>query len=115
MWSLDKTTNKIVMTKGDTPSFKISCNKIGNDGSVEEYVPEAGDRFVFAAKRNKNDEEPLFFIDIPNDTLVLTIATSDTRNLDLGKYFYEVSLNKENGFVDTFIQGILMLTMEVYK
>lgn len=121
MWKVSyddetKEIKMISMTKGDTPSFKISANVMCEDGTYEEYIPEEEDEFVFAVKQNKDDDGYLFKIDIPNDTLVCTFKEEYTKDLELGRYYFEVSLNKPSiEFHDTFIaEKILKITSEIY-
>lgn len=115
MWEIDPASYRITMTKGDTPSFKVECNIESENGELEAYVPEPGDKFIFAVKQNKEDSKPLFTIEIPSDTMLLTFKEEDTKNLELGKYIWEISLNKESGYRCTFIcNKILILQVEVY-
>lgn len=121
MWNIirDDSTNEvkmITMTVGDTPSFKINCNVKSNNDEIEPYIPEDEDEFIFACKRNKNDEDYLFKIDIPNDTMVVQFKEEHTKGLPLGKYIWEISLNKPSiEYHCTFIaEKILKLTTEVY-
>lgn len=116
MWEINQENGMIRMTKGDTPSFKIDCSVKDEKNNLHSYIPEDGDLFIFAVKQNKEDSEPLFSIEIPNDTMTVTFKQEDTKGLEMGKYFYEVSLNRPDiGYHCTFIYGkILKLEMEIY-
>ena len=90
---------KIEMTKGDTPTFGFEIYL--TDGSV--YEPEVGDSVVFAAKANKYDIEPAFTIEADMESQTVTFREEHTKALEIGKYIWELSLNKENGYRCTFI------------
>ncbi|MFR5341844.1 MAG: hypothetical protein ACLTGZ_09685 [Clostridium sp.] len=101
---------KIEMTKGDTPSFAFQA--FLPDGS--EYEFEEGDSVVFAAKRNKADPEPALRIEADVKEKVIRFSEEDTKHLELGKYIWELSLNKSSGYRCTFIANkVLKLTVEV--
>lgn len=131
MWKIDDETLKITMTKGDTPSFEVSCNVIDKEtGELVPYEPQENDIFIFAVKKDKYANEPLFCIKIPNDTMIVKFRESDTKDLEYSsKYIWEVSLNRRFGTTDdngiyeptdddyhcTFIDNkVLALTTEVY-
>lgn len=45
---------------------------------------------------------------------VIRFAEEDTKHLELGRYIWELSLNKANGYRCTFIANkVLKLTVEV--
>ena len=115
MWKIDPSTQSIIMTRGDTPQFKVNCNCVNAAGSRVPYIPQPGDTFVFACK-SKYDDRPLFTIPIPSDSMLLKFHESHTKSLETGKYIYEISLNRpKDGYHCTFIQNKrLILTTEVY-
>ena len=82
------------------------------DGS--EYEFEEGDSVVFAAKRNKADLEPAVRIEADVKEKVIRLSEEDPQPLELGRYIWELSLNKANGYRCTFIANkVLKLTVEV--
>ena len=95
-YSVDGT--KITMTRGDTVRIQVA---IDIDG--EEYTPAEGDAVRFAAKKAWTDEEPCILIDIPTDTLVLTINPEHTKQLEFGAYNYDLQITFANGDVATFV------------
>ena len=108
-WEVDEDL-KITMTKGDTPAFAFQA--LLPDGSEYEFEP--GDTVVFAAKKYKTDMEPAFQIEADLTEKKIFFSESDTKHLPLGKYIWELSLNKANGFHCTFIENrVLRLTVEV--
>ena len=93
---------KIEMTKGDTPSF-----------AFQAFLPD-GSEYDFAAKRNKADPEPALRIEADVKEKVIRFSEEDTKHLELGKYIWELSLNKSSGYRCTFIANkVLKLTVEV--
>ena len=108
-WNIDE-NYKIEMTKGDTPTFGFEI--FLPDGSV--YEIEKGDRVVFAAKVNKYDKEPAFTIEADMESQTIAFKEEHTKALEIGKYIWELSLNKESGYRCTFIANKkLNLTVEV--
>lgn len=108
-WNIDE-NYKIEMTKGDTPTFGFEI--FLPDGSAYEY--ETGDRVVFAAKANKYDSEPAFTIEADMITKTIAFKEEHTKVLEIGKYIWELSLNKIDGYRCTFVANkILNLTVEV--
>lgn len=92
------TVYKISMTRGD--SLIISF-ELMQDG--EAYIPQDGDVIRFALKEKISDESVLVEKIIPNDTMTLTLAPEDTKNLNFGEYRYDVQITYADGFVYTFI------------
>ena len=107
MYKIDGTT--IHLTRGDT--FETVVQPKQANGSV--YSPVEGDTVRFALKSNVllatgyADSEPLIEKTIPNDTMILEIAPSDTKQLAFGDYVYDVELTYADGTVDTFINNAL--------
>jgi len=100
----------IQMTRGDT--CKVSVGMTTQSG--EEYKPVEGDVVRFAMKKKYSDAEELISKVIPNDTLLLHLEPQDTKELDFGKYVYDIQITYANGDVDTFIdRATLELTEEV--
>lgn len=101
----------ISLTRGDTCTIKIDI--LDQDNML--YRPVEGDVIRFAAKRDYNKSAPVILKEVPIDTMVLKLEPEDTKQLEYGKYVFDVELTKANGDVDTFItKGILQLTEEVY-
>lgn len=108
--------NNISLTRGDTLIAQIHIKE-----NNSTYIPAEGDVICFTLKRNIMDnkkeryldKEPLIIKIIPNDTLVLRLESTDTKNLPFGKYVYQIELTKTDNTVDTFISGICTLTPEV--
>ena len=102
----------IRMTKGDT--LEVPVIAMTKEG--ERYIPSDGDVIRFAMKKEYNDPEPLILKTIPNDTMILRLESSETKNLEVSKvpYVYDIELTTVAGTVDTFLSGTLYLTEEVH-
>ena len=108
-WTIDE-NYRIEMTKGDTPTFSFEI--LLPDGTTYEF--EEGDRVIFAAKQNKYDVEPAFTIEADLVTKTISFSEENTKNLEIGKYIWEMSLSKADGYRCTFIANkIMKLTVEV--
>lgn len=96
---MSSTVNKniITVTKGD--SFWATI-------SIDGYEPDPNDEIRFALKSSLDDEEqPIILKTIPTDTMELRLDSADTKQLNVGSYYYDVQITLTNGFVDTFIEA----------
>lgn len=101
----------IKATKGDTIIFPFVV--INNDKSI--YQVQNGDVINFGLKKNYEDAECLIEKTIDNSTLTLVLEHDDTKQLEVGAYYYDIQITKaENNEVHTFISGIINITNEVY-
>lgn len=116
MWKVDS-NNKITLTRGDTPSFKLNLYTTDESGNKTPYVPTTGDDIIFAIKKTAYSDTTYSIIHIPTDTLMLTFSQNDTRNLTFGDYVYEISLNNAAaGYHDTFIANTpITISEELYN
>ena len=104
----------ITITRGDTLIGQI----IIKDSRGIIYDPGENDLVRFALKKSYKDESPLIVKDIPVDTMILRLESSDTKALaQPQKYFYDIQITiddgTEEGFVYTFISGTLKTVEEV--
>ena len=103
----------ITMTRGDTERIKID---IFNQADGSMYRPDPLDTLRFAVKKNYDDDEVLVFIDIPIDTMILTIRPEDTKFLDYGttkgRYKYDVQLTTASGDIHTVIPRSDLIILE---
>ena len=60
------------------------------------------------------DEDPLLVKQIPYDTMILKLEPSDTKELDFGKYAYDLEIVMADGWTDTFLEGTFIVAKEVY-
>ena len=79
------------------------------------YQVQADDVINFGLKKNFDDAECLIEKTIDNTTLTLVLEHNDTKNLEVGAYYYDIQITKAaNNEVHTFISGIISITNEVY-
>ena len=101
----------IEATKGDT--IKMPFVVVDNNKAI--YQVQSGDVINFGMKQNYSDAECLIEKTIDNETLTLVLEHDDTKNLDVGAYYYDIQITKaEDGEVHTFMSGIINITNEVY-
>lgn len=118
MWEIDPNTLMIKCTLNDTPTFNISVNVI--DSETEEivpYIPDAEDVIIFAIRKDKKSGDPLVTFEVDKESMTVTFEEGwgDYLPDGVGKYFYEVSLNRGQ-YHDTFISSkILLVLPEIYK
>lgn len=101
--------NEIRLTRGDTFDAKI---RIKMHNTKDLYIPRDGDKIFFGLKKRIEDTACLIYKEIPTDTLILHLDPEDTRYLDFGNYWYDVQLNRPDGFVSTFITKSLFRLLE---
>lgn len=103
--------NNISLTRGDSLILNISITK-----NNEAYSPSSGDKVRFALNREKNlRTEPIILKEVNIDTMQLILEPSDTKELAIGTYFYDIELTTVDGYVDTFIgPASFKITSEVY-
>lgn len=101
----------IQATKGDTIIMPFVV--FNNDKSI--YQVQDGDIINFGMKQSYEDEECLIEKTINNTSLTLVLDHDDTKNLEVGSYYYDIQITRINGnIVHTFISGIINITNEVY-
>lgn len=99
----------VTLTKGDSFYCQISLKKNGT-----AYTPDPEDVIRFAMKKTAFDTTALITKVIPNDTLILHLDPADTKQLQTGKYVYDMEITFSDGDVDTFInQAEFTLVPEV--
>lgn len=109
MVSIDN--NKITLTRGDTLKVKFDLT----DDNGDTFEPQDGDVVKFGVKTDYEAETP-FLIEkiIPNNTQILHIEPSDTKELEYGSYVWDCQITFANGDVNTFItKGKFKVTEEV--
>ena len=102
----------ISLTRGDTLDAALEI--LYGDGSP--YKVQEGDVIRFALKRRYSDRDSVILKEIPADTLLLRLESSETKALraDWAPYAYDIQLTASDGSVDTFIdRGKFIVTDEV--
>lgn len=107
---IDAKTNNITLVRGDYFPCYIEMTKDG-----EAFVPQVGSlRFAVKKKYTDPDEKVLIVKQIPLDTMLLELESSDTKDLRFGEYVYDIEYTDVNGRPDTFIRAKFFLAEEVY-
>jgi hypothetical protein len=100
----------IYMTRGDTATINLS---IKDDNKIEYELME-GDVVVFSVKKEMEDKGYVIQKTFVDKTIV--IEHEDTKNLDFGKYVYDIQLTFIDGKVSTIITpSDLVLEGEVHN
>lgn len=104
--------NRITLVRGDTVEIPVTI-RLRNG---EEYVPSEGDVIRFALKESYGDNVPVLIRKVlPNSAPILRLESCETKELMMRKkpYVYDIELTTANGYVDTFIRGLVTLLEEV--
>lgn len=111
MYKVDKATNTITLTRGDTLRCRINLTYL--DGAV--YTPDPQDKIRFALKKVYTDELPIIIKDIPTSTMLLQLDPEDTKSLAYGTYTYDLEITFHDGAVYTFVTpSPFVIDKEVY-
>ena len=117
MVTIDSDMN-ITMPRGNT---LITTVGMIDEETGETVSPETGSRVVFSIKPNElnrtktrfTEEDPLFTVEVPIDTMILKVEADATEELDFGEYAYDIRYIDASGNVDIFINHrTLTLTPE---
>lgn len=102
----------IYLTRGDYFATTVTMT---NKTTGEIITPTTGSlRFAVKKKYQYGDDKLLINKPIPLDTMLLELEESDTKSLKFGDYDYDIQYTDAQGHPDTFIEGKLYLTKEVY-
>lgn len=103
--------NTITLVRGDTVEIPVTIRT--REGDI--YEPSEGDVIRFALKENYNSDAVLVKKVLSNDDLILRLDACETKALEAKKkpYVYDVELTAENGYVDTFVRGLMVVLEEV--
>lgn len=91
----------LTMTRGDTEYFTVNVF----DGE-EEYILKDGDVLRFTVRTSLRSDIVIIekvSTDFYNNETRFNIDSMDTKNLERGKYVYDVELTKADGTVTTII------------
>ena len=97
----------IRLTRGDTLSFGFEIEGVDNLETA-----------FFTCKKDINDNVNLFKKSLGNgitktdDGYVVRVAPADTKNAEIGKYFYDLQIGVNND-IFTVLKGVLELTYDV--
>ncbi len=114
--------NKISITRGDSAYFEVEIKQLIQE-ELSDYMLHEGDTVKAQVRTEPNvgdllidaslDNGKLYFDD---GTIIWHIIPADTKNLDVGTYWYDVELDTADGDVFTFIKNTTFkVTDEVTK
>lgn len=92
----------IFMIRGDTEAVGVTLKDLeGNK------IPlAAGDKVYLTVKRSSSTIDKVLqkvATEFTNGEALLTIFPNDTKLVEVGKYYYDIQLTKENGDIKTII------------
>lgn len=100
---------KIEIIRGTSNTFSIDVS----DADGRPYVLADGESIIFGIKKKAEDAEAIF---VKNATAsevegnyVVSIAPSDTENLDCGRYAYDVGLKTGTDFFNVIEPNPFMI------
>lgn len=102
--------HKIILTRGDSLTLKLTLKKDGDDYEIQE-----GDSIRFAMSKYYLGEDGYELIKektIPADTLELSLSAEDTK-VEPREYNYDIQMSHQDGTIDTFISSTITITKEV--
>lgn len=97
MFKIDKKTNKIFLTKGDSASFNIKVLRA--DGTERGIYDD--DTLIITVRKTVDSEDISLTKTAVNG--VITISPDDTKSLSVGQYRYDIQLTTFAGNVYTII------------
>ena len=100
MLYIDAKTNKIRLTHGDTAYLTIN---IIDDTTGEEYEMTDDDTLTMTVKKSLRDVQPAIQ-KINHGDNVFHILPSDTSDLSVSEYKYDVQLTTHDGDIYTIIE-----------
>lgn len=89
----------IYLTRGDSALLEITIT----DEDGQTWTPTSTDKVIFALKRSVENPEPLLTIQAAEGETDITISPSDTKDLSLGLYSYDIHVETTAGNVYTVI------------
>ena len=105
-FSIDRRTNKIHLTKGDSAAIVLDvfCPTIPNE---DFNAPISGMSIIMSVKKDVRDEEYAFqsqaFYDEKQHAWCIPIVPNQTKNLTSGIYRYDIEINI-NGAIFTVVE-----------
>ncbi|MEF9983687.1 MAG: hypothetical protein RR806_03115 [Oscillospiraceae bacterium] len=98
MFKIDKKTNAIYLTRGDTAPFNVDIL----DAKNKRYTPTDTDIFILTVKKNATDNLPLIFKNNVGKASFI-FESADTQKLDIGEYVYDIQLKFDEKTVNTIV------------
>ena len=95
-----KSNNTIRLTRGDTAALTVS---IVDDVNKQQYEMKITDVLKLSVKKDTHEAD-YCFQKVSTGKPNITIQPEDTKELDFGKYIYDVQLENSEGAVSTIIE-----------
>lgn len=121
MLKIDKQTNNIQLTRGDSMTLDVGLYTLvppvppATEPTREPYVVQPGDSIRFALSKGYVGEPGYeLYIEkaIPNDSLRFTVLAEESKRLDYREYNYDIEITHADETVDTFISAKIKITGE---
>ena len=114
MISVDSDYN-ITIIRGDSGYVLVPLVEVVDDEEVP-YTPKEGEtlRFAMASKWGASESECHIIRQIDTSDLKLYFYPEDTKSLKFGKYKYDLEYINTEGYVDTILRAIFIVSEEVY-
>ena len=114
MISVDDNYN-ITIIRGDSGYLKVPLVEVVGDEEVP-YTPHEGEtlRFAMAKKWGASEDECAVIRDIDIHDLKLYFYPEDTKQLKFGEYKYDLEYTNLDGYVDTILRALVIVSEEVY-
>lgn len=111
MFAIDKDTNNITLTRGDTGAFGVA---------VVDYELEDGDTVYLTVAKTKEANAADVVISKSTTTFdegiaSFEIASADTIGLECKSYYYDIQIDASDGTVATPIVAKFKITQGVKK
>ena len=104
---LQITGTEIYLTCGDSAAFDITAKS--PDGTSYTFQPGDEVKLTVKSSRRKDDTEVLVqriaTIEEASNAARIYLLPEDTKDLDFQKYYYDVQLKTESGWIDTIIEN----------
>lgn len=104
MLKVDKKTNAVQLTRGDTARLTVDIECELADGKKEPYAVQEGDILTLSLKRHSTDFKPCLQ-KVVKGSADFHIKPEDTAELDFGSYVYDVEIFTAEGDVYTVIEN----------
>ncbi len=104
MLIVDKKTNTIQLTRGDTARLGVDLVSELEDGTKQPYSVQSDDVLTLSVKKRREDFKPCIE-KVVKGSANFHIKPEDTAELEFGSYVYDVQIKTAEGDVCTVIEN----------
>jgi hypothetical protein len=104
MLIVDKKTNTIQLTRGDTARLGVDLVSELEDGTTQPYSVQSDDVLTLSVKKRREDFKPCIE-KVVKGSANFHIKPEDTAELEFGSYVYDVQIKTAEGDVCTVIEN----------